>query len=233
MISIVNIKNSEYDVYIGRANSYYDLDESIFHNPFPIGNQYSRDLAILKYRLYINSQPNLLRELPSLKDKTLGCWCSPLKCHGDVLKELAESKNVKNWFSNMLPLDNPFIYQDIEYKTSENFYQAMKLPRSRVDLRKEIAQMSPYQAKKAIRDKTKNQWDEKWNRERSLKVMKRILTYKFQKDTTWAEKLKLTENWELVEWNNWNDLFWGKDLKSEKGENQLGKILMEIRNLII
>jgi hypothetical protein len=26
--------------------------------------------------------------LPELKDKTLGCWCKPEKCHGDVLAEI-------------------------------------------------------------------------------------------------------------------------------------------------
>jgi len=28
---------------------------------------------------------------------------------------------IKNWFSNMLPLDEPFEYQGVLYRTSENF----------------------------------------------------------------------------------------------------------------
>ena len=31
-----------------------------------------------------------LYDLFELKDKTLGCWCYPEKCHGDVLIELVE-----------------------------------------------------------------------------------------------------------------------------------------------
>lgn len=30
----------------------------------------------------------LLQQLPELKGKTLGCWCKPGKCHGDILLEL-------------------------------------------------------------------------------------------------------------------------------------------------
>lgn len=32
---------------------------------------------------------HLLKDLPELKDKTLGCRCSPLPCHEDVLAEPA------------------------------------------------------------------------------------------------------------------------------------------------
>jgi len=28
--------------------------------------------------------------LPELKGKRLGCWCAPLPCHGDILRELCE-----------------------------------------------------------------------------------------------------------------------------------------------
>jgi hypothetical protein len=28
--------------------------------------------------------------LPTLKGKTLGCWCKPEACHGDVLVEFIE-----------------------------------------------------------------------------------------------------------------------------------------------
>lgn len=31
---------------------------------------------------------HLLNDLHELKGKTLGCFCSPLACHGDVLVEL-------------------------------------------------------------------------------------------------------------------------------------------------
>jgi predicted NAD-dependent protein-ADP-ribosyltransferase YbiA (DUF1768 family) len=60
---------------------------------------------------------------------------------------------IKNWFSNLLPLDTPFTYQGITFSTVENFYQAMKLPKDNVSARRSIAAMSPYAAKKAIRNR--------------------------------------------------------------------------------
>lgn len=136
---------------------------------------------------------------------------------------------IKNWFSNMLPLDEPFIYDGIAYRTSENFYQAMKLPKDRNDLRAEIAALNPYKAKLAIRDKEKYLWRSDWNKELSLKVMKYILEKKFTYGTMWADKLLATGDEEIVEYNNWNDIFWGWDINKKTGENNLGKILMKIR----
>lgn len=136
---------------------------------------------------------------------------------------------IKNWFSNMLPLDQPFVYDGISYRTSENFYQAMKLPKDRNDLRAEIAAMNPFKAKTSIRDKKKYLWRSDWTPELSLKVMRYILNVKFAYGTTWADKLLATGDEEIVEFNNWRDVFWGWDVNLKTGKNNLGKILMEIR----
>lgn len=188
-----------------------------------------RKRVVQMYRLWINSQPKLLRALPELKDKNLGCYCAPKECHGDVLHELANSRYINNWFSNMKPMDEPYIYQGITFRTVENFYQAMKLPKDRIDLRTEIAHMSPYEAKKAIKDGQRYKWRSSWTKQVSLEVMEMIITIKFNLCTSWAKKLLLTEDWEIVEWNNWNDTFWGKNLHTGEGENHLGKILMKQR----
>ena len=42
------------------------------------------------YREWIMQQTDLLADLHELKGKTLGCWCKPRWCHGDVLAELAD-----------------------------------------------------------------------------------------------------------------------------------------------
>ena len=188
-----------------------------------------RERVVLMYRLWINSQPELLKALPELKGKNLGCYCAPKKCHGDVLYELANARYLQNWFSNMKPLDTPFEYQGIVFKTVENFYQAMKLPKYRDDLRREIASMNPYEAKRAIKDEGKYYWDKSWTKEKSLEVMEYALSIKFAEGTSWAKKLLMTEDWQIVEWNNWNDTFWGKDLKTNTGFNHLGKLLMRQR----
>lgn len=50
----------------------------------------SRDEAVAAYRSWLLTQPDLMAALPELKNKTLGCWCKPHRCHGDVLAELAD-----------------------------------------------------------------------------------------------------------------------------------------------
>lgn len=86
---VVHCKKTAYDVYIGRPSKW---GNPFSHKPgtqaqFVVG---SRDEAIAAYREWILNQPELLAALPELKGKTLGCWCKPQSCHGDVLAELAD-----------------------------------------------------------------------------------------------------------------------------------------------
>lgn len=80
---VVHCKREPYDVYIGRPSKW--------GNPFVIGTDGTREQVIAKYRRWLESQPQLLAALPELKGKTLGCWCAPDACHGDVLAELADA----------------------------------------------------------------------------------------------------------------------------------------------
>lgn len=89
---VVHFKKEPYDVYIGRPSK--------FGNPFShkdgtlakykVG---SRQEAVEAYRKWITegAGKHLLNDLHELKDKTLGCWCKPLACHGDVLVELVNT----------------------------------------------------------------------------------------------------------------------------------------------
>ena len=73
-------------VYIGRGSDW--------GNPFKVipHGEHTREEAIALYEAYIQTQPELLAQLPTLKGKTLGCYCKPLACHGDILiKLLAEA----------------------------------------------------------------------------------------------------------------------------------------------
>jgi hypothetical protein len=46
---------------------------------------------LLPSRDYILNKSELLKLIPTeIKGKTLGCWCKPEACHGDVLAELAD-----------------------------------------------------------------------------------------------------------------------------------------------
>ena len=68
-------------VYIGRPGKW--------GNPFFIGRDGSRAEVIAKYRDWILTQPHLIAALGELEGRDLICWCAPLRCHGDVLVELA------------------------------------------------------------------------------------------------------------------------------------------------
>lgn len=80
---VVHCRKEPYDVYIGRPGPW--------GNPFRIGPDGDRETVIRKFREL--GETNGLREKAraELRGKTLGCWCSPEACHGDVLSEWANS----------------------------------------------------------------------------------------------------------------------------------------------
>ncbi len=84
MTSVVHVKHSDYDVYIGRPSKW--------GNPFEIGKDGKRGEVIVKFQEWILANPHLLNDLHELKGKKLGCWCSPKRCHGDVLVKLVNDK---------------------------------------------------------------------------------------------------------------------------------------------
>jgi hypothetical protein len=84
MTRVVNKRKESYDVYIGRGSKW--------GNPFVIGKDGTRIEVINKYREWIVHQP-AYSDIEELRGKTLGCFCSPLPCHGDVLIEFLNFKS--------------------------------------------------------------------------------------------------------------------------------------------
>lgn len=86
MTRVVNIKHESYDVYIGRP--------SIFGNPFVIGQHGDRSQVIAEYEFYawtrVKRDADFRKAVKDLKGKTLGCFCRPEACHGDILADIAE-----------------------------------------------------------------------------------------------------------------------------------------------
>jgi len=80
MTKVVHLKDEPYDVLIDRRTKW--------GNPFVIGVHGTREEIIAKYKNYVLNDLKLMLAIPELRDKTLGCWCKPLPCHGDVLVEL-------------------------------------------------------------------------------------------------------------------------------------------------
>ena len=86
---VVHCKLKPYDVYIGRpsmwGNPYSHLIESAAK--FRAAN---REDSIAKYEAWLRARPEMVsRVKEELKDKVLGCWCWPQRCHGEVLVKIA------------------------------------------------------------------------------------------------------------------------------------------------
>ena len=92
---VVNLYQEDYDVYIGRAGRGFD---GYFGNPFlPEGwhSSTERELAIAKYTEYFHrrvaTDQTFAQRVLDLRGCTLGCFCKPMPCHGDVIAEFVNT----------------------------------------------------------------------------------------------------------------------------------------------
>ena len=136
-------------------------------------------------------------------------------------KIVKEFKGKYYFLSNFYPAK--IVIDGLEYATTEHYFQSMKFTSPKI--RERIRNTStPALAKKmAKKYKRREDWYDV-----SLSVMEKALKVKFSRPAL-REKLLDTGDMYLQEGNRWNDTFWGVDLKTGKGENHLGKILMKIR----
>ena len=85
---VVNkMKTSKYDVYVDRP--------TIWVNPFKITKTCDRDCVIKKYKEWIiQPEQSWLRKKmrKELKNKILACFCNPLKCHAEIIAQIANRK---------------------------------------------------------------------------------------------------------------------------------------------
>lgn len=79
---VVNIKKEKYDIYIGRGSK--------LGNPFKMNNYSNeeRNRVCEEYEKWFWTT-ELPKDLKELKGKVLGCYCKPLRCHGDFLAKEA------------------------------------------------------------------------------------------------------------------------------------------------
>ena len=95
MIKVVHCKREPNHEYIGRP--------SPLGNPFPLPKGVAKGSTLPKYREWLMKkiemkdkqvidELNRLYLIAKKGDLNLGCWCAPQVCHGDVIKELLESK---------------------------------------------------------------------------------------------------------------------------------------------
>lgn len=233
-ISIKNKKNFSGGYYIGRGSplgNVYSYKSS--NHPQVKYKVNSLDECISGFKSYLyqeikNRDPLICNAVNDLiiknlrgEDIDLVCYCSPNPCHGDVIKEFVLSqKYCINWFSNMarIPL---FDYQGVSFYSVENFYQAMKT--ELFDTFKMVSKLSPGDSKKWSRTITPRP---DWN-DIKIDVMKFALLKKFSNEE-WMNRLQKHRG-EIIEWNNWDDTFWGKCIYSKIGHNHLGRLLSDIK----
>jgi ribA/ribD-fused uncharacterized protein len=116
---------------------------------------------------------------------------------------------------------------EIEFPTNEHAYVYLKAAYSvdKIKLLPQLLQLKPGEAKKLGRTLPfRPDWD-------AVKygVMEDLCRRKFIHHPELKKLLLSTRNEELQEGNLWNDTYWGVNLRTGKGENNLGKILMKIR----
>ena len=119
--------------------------------------------------------------------------------------------------------ERSFVWNGIKFNNAESAFYASKCTNeeeiklfSRMTITKAAirsAQITPYPG---------------WEEDR-LNIMQSILSAKFEQNPDLMRKLIDTDKLILINGNNKQETYWGVDLYSWEGENNLGKILMTIR----
>lgn len=121
MTKVVHCKKHDYDVYIGRGQrSKWGNPFSHRHGTSAMWVVSSREEAIEQYRKWLLTQTHLMFSLHELKDKTLGCWCKPEACHGDVLSDLCENLVYTGVGSRDTPKDVQELMRKFAAKQAQN-----------------------------------------------------------------------------------------------------------------
>lgn len=116
----------------------------------------------------------------------------------------------------------PVIYDGITYLNNEAAFQAQKTLNKKQRLN--FAMLNPSQAKRMGRSVSlRPDWEEV-----KINIMYEICKAKFTQNESLKLNLLNTGDAELIEGNNWGDKIWGQ--VNGVGENNLGKILMKIRD---
>jgi ribA/ribD-fused uncharacterized protein len=118
-------------------------------------------------------------------------------------------------------------YEGLKFNNSESLYMAHKSGNVE-DFTKFAGITKPGDAKRLGRTvKLRSDWDQV-----KFAIMEDVLRLKFGQNPDLRAKLLATNEVELIESNSWHDNIWGSCICSQcgnKGKNNLGKILMKLR----
>lgn len=137
-------------------------------------------------------------------------------------------KKIDSFFGDYSFLSNFHIalvtYNGLCYPSAEAAFQAQKCVTDKE--RKQFCKFSPSEAKYYGRMvNLRADWEDVKEH-----IMEDIVRAKFTQNQYLGDWLLDTGDAELIEGNNWGDTTWGVDIKTKKGKNLLGKILMKIRD---
>ena len=138
---------------------------------------------------------------------------------------ITEFQNEYRWLSNFAPVKIKLY--GLEFPSVEHAYMSAKSD----DV--EWKKFCSNQNNKAgdVKRQSRNITLKKdWN-EIKLEVMANCIKQKFNTEP-YRTKLLETGTQHIQEGNRWNDKFWGVCLKTNKGENHLGRLIMDVRSAL-
>ncbi len=138
---------------------------------------------------------------------------------------ITEFQNEYRWLSNFAPVKIKL--DGLEFPSVEHAYMSAKSD----DV--EWKKFCSNQNNKAgdVKRQSRNITLKKdWN-EIKLEVMANCIKQKFNTEP-YITKLLETGTQHIQEGNRWNDKFWGVCLKTNKGENHLGRLIMDVRSVL-
>jgi ribA/ribD-fused uncharacterized protein len=140
----------------------------------------------------------------------------------DPIEEFVEEYS---WLSNFWPVEIQVF--GASFPSVEHAYMSQKNLSSEWKEKCQDSRISAAQIKKMSREiDLREDWESV-----KIDVMYQALCAKFEVPEM-KEKLLGTGYAFLMEGNTWNDTFWGVDIKTRKGKNMLGKLLMQVREKI-
>lgn len=137
-----------------------------------------------------------------------------------MLEKIQTFDGPYRFLSNFYPISVE--YEGIKFSSVEHAYQAAKT--LDMNVRREIAQL-PTAGKAKRAGKVIAPIREDWELVK-FSIMLELVRKKFEHETL-RYMLFLTRDSILIEGNNWGDTYWG--ICNNVGENNLGKILMQVR----
>jgi ribA/ribD-fused uncharacterized protein len=194
---------SKYDVYLSMRGlpTVQDAGESV-RDADGIYDEVQR--ALVRYVNEIRQNVDLTKPIPMVS----------------AGKTIMRFRNANNFLSNMY--NTPVTIDGITYRNAEAAFQAQKSADPSV--RAQFARLSGYDARElGNKIQIRDDWD-------SIKegVMRLVIQAKFS-NPEMQRRLEETGDAELVEGNTWGDVTWG--VSNGRGQNLLGKILMEQRGI--